>query len=56
MDGYLIASVGEKGSGPLQFNAPRDGKFVGQFGTEGSGPGQLNSPFGITIDTAATGL
>ena len=23
MDGYLIASVGEKGSGPLQFNTPR---------------------------------
>ena len=27
-----------------------------QFGTEGPSPGQLNSPFGITIDTAATGL
>ena len=30
-----------------------DEKFVGQFGTKGSGP---IYPFGITIDTAATGL
>ena len=33
-----------------------DGKFVAQFGSKGSGPGQLNCPYGITIDTAGTGL
>ena len=33
-----------------------NGKFVAQFGSEGSGPGQLNRPYGITIDTAGTGL
>ena len=47
--------VADWGNHRIQKFSP-DGKFVAQFGSKGSGPGQLIWPWGITIDTAGTGL
>ena len=53
IDSQGLVYVADLGNHRIQKFTP-NGKFVAQFGSYG--PGQLNRPYGITIDTAGTGL